>query len=93
MKRDFTGQLNKIVSFLEYDLSPAVLDKIEQATSFSRMKTDQFSNHQEITQLEGFFRKGEIGSWKDQFSVSQSDAFDQLYQTRMQGSGLDFDFE
>lgn len=36
---------------------------------------------------------GEIGSWKDRFTVAQSEAFDRLYKQRMAGSGLEFDFE
>jgi len=36
---------------------------------------------------------GEIGSWKDRFTVSQSEAFDRIYKQRMAGSGLEFDFE
>lgn len=93
LKRDFDGELRKIAAYLGYELSEEVIDKIKDATSFSRMKTDRFSNHQEITQLEEFFRKGEIGSWKDQFTVAQSEAFDRLYAERMQGTGLDFEFE
>lgn len=93
MKRDFDGQLRRIVSYLGYDLSEAVIDKIKVATSFAQMKSAQFSNHKEIPQLDQFFRKGEIGSWKDQFTVAQSEAFDQLYRERMTGTGLDFAFE
>lgn len=93
MKRDFDGQLRRIASYLGYQLSEEVIDRIKTATSFSRMKTEQFSNHREIPQLEGFFRKGEIGSWKDQFTVAQSEAFDRLYRERMNGAGLDFEFE
>lgn len=38
-------------------------------------------------------RRGEIGSWKDRFTVAQSEAFDKLCRQRMAGSGLEFDFE
>lgn len=93
LKRDFDGELRKIANYLGYELGEDVIDRITDATSFSRMKSDRFSNHQEITQLEGFFRKGEIGSWKDQFTVAQSEAFDRLYAERMRGTGLEFDFE
>lgn len=93
MKRDFDGQLRAIAAYLGHELSEEVIDKIKLATSFSRMKTEQFSNHKEIPQLEEFFRKGEIGSWKDQFTVAQSEAFDRLYRVRMDGTGLVFEFE
>lgn len=93
MKRDFDAQLLAIAAYLGYALSEEVIDRIKLATSFSKMKTEQFSNHKEIAQLEGFFRKGEIGSWKDQFTVAQSEAFDRFYRERMAGTGLDFEFE
>ncbi len=93
MKRDFDTQLRRIASYLDHDLSEEVIEKINMATSFTRMKSDRFSNHKEIPQLEDFFRKGGIGSWKDQFTVAQSDAFDQIYRERMAGTGLDIEFE
>ena len=66
---------------------------IEKKTSFERMKSDRFSNLKEIAQLEDFFRKGEIGSWKGQFTVAQSEYFDLVYEKRILDSGLDFEFE
>ena len=56
------------------------------------MKRDSFSDHQEIAELEGFFREGRVGSWKEQFTVAQSERFDRIYAERMAGSGLDFVF-
>lgn len=93
MKRDFDRQFWRILIFLGYDLTEEVAAKIKKASSFSQMKNAEFSNHQEISQLEGFFRKGQAGSWKDQFTAAQNEAFDRLYEERMAGTGLDFDFE
>jgi hypothetical protein len=92
MKRDFDGELRKIIDFLDYDLTQEVVARIKEATSFSHMKKAEFSNHQEITDLEDFFRKGQIGSWREVFTAEQSEAFDRVYQERMQGTGLDFFF-
>jgi hypothetical protein len=70
-----------------------LLARIKTATSFETMKKEKFSSHPEIEELKHFFRKGEIGSWKDQFTVAQSELFDRLYAERMAGTGLSFDFE
>ena len=90
---DFDASLQRLLDFLGYQYTEEVIEVIKQKSSFDYMKRAQFSNHQEITQLEGFFRKGQIGSWKERFSVAQSEAFDRHYQQRMAGSGLDFCFE
>ena len=56
------------------------------------MQTTEFSNMHEIREFNGFFRRGQIGSWREQFTPAQSAAFDELYAERMAGTGLDFEF-
>lgn len=93
LKRDFAGELRTIADYLGRDLPDQVFARIERAATFSEMKSSWFSGHREITDFEGFFRKGEVGSWKEQFTVAQSEAFDRIYRERMAGTGLDFSFE
>jgi hypothetical protein len=93
LKRRFDEALGEISRFLECPLTPEVLGEIREQTSFANMKADEFSNLKEIEELGGFFRRGEIGSWKDQFSVAQSEWFDDIYTERMKGTGLEFEFE
>jgi uncharacterized protein YdeI (YjbR/CyaY-like superfamily) len=45
----------------------------------------------EIKEFHSFFRKGKVRSWQEQFTKEQSIVFDQFYQAKMKGSGLDFD--
>ena len=40
-----------------------------------------------------FLLSGKVGRWKNYFTVAQSDAFDMIYKEKLQGTGLDFDFE
>jgi hypothetical protein len=91
--RDFAGEVERLGRFLDHPLSPALLDKIARKTGFDEMVGTEFSNMHEIEEFGEFFRKGSVGSWKEQFTPSQSDAFDELYRRRMAGSGLDFDFD
>jgi hypothetical protein len=93
LKRDFGGQLDRLIAFIGKDISPAVRDDIIKASSFEEMKQSEFTVHAEIPQFEQFFRKGEIGSWKDRFTVAQSEAFDRICAERLAGSGLEFDYE
>jgi hypothetical protein len=56
------------------------------------MQQEDFSNMHEIEELSGFFRKGQVGSWREQFSAAQNDFFNKLYNERMRGTNLEFDF-
>ena len=93
LKMHFDSELEKLAAFLEYPLTDEIVDKIKRKTSFDHMKNDSFSNLKEISQLESFYRKGQIGSWKDQFTVAQNEHFDKIYAERMKDTGLDFLFE
>ena len=90
--RDFPAQVTRLAAFLGRSLEPETVDAIRRKTSFLKMRDTDFSNMHEIREFDGFFRKGQIGSWTDRFTSAQSAAFDELYSRRMTGSGLDFDF-
>lgn len=93
LKRDFHQQLVRIAGFLGRKLSDELVAKIAAATSFQQMQRTPFSSHTQIADFEGFFRKGEIGSWKERFTVAQSELFDRIYRERTQSTGLDFAFD
>jgi len=89
---DFINQVDRLARFLDHPLPPNVLGTIREKTSFREMQTTEFSNMHEIREFNGFFRRGQIGSWREQFTPAQSAAFDELYAERMAGTGLDFEF-
>ncbi len=90
---DFRGTLGKLLGFLDFDYPDEVISAICEKSAFDYMKRAEFTNHQQISEMEGFFRSGRIGSWKSQFSDAQSREFDRVYAQRMAGTGLDFVFE
>jgi len=85
----FTQELERIVAFLDYRLDDEALQRIAAMATFDSMKKERFSNMHEIEEFGGFFRKGKIGSWREQFSAKQSRDFDLLYAEKTAGSGLD----
>lgn len=40
-----------------------------------------------------FMRKGQVGDWRNYFSLAQSDFFDALYADKTTDCALDFKFE
>ncbi len=93
LRRRFEPTLLGLADFLGYVLDEPTLARIRERSTFQAMTADPFSNMHEIKEFNQFFRKGTVGSWKDRFTVAQSEAFDAVYARRMEGSGLAFEFE
>jgi hypothetical protein len=85
--------LHKIAEFLGLKLSCEKLEDIEEKIGFSEMQKNEFSALKDVKEFNKFFRKGQIGSWKEYFTVAQNEKFNQIYEARMRDSGLDFLFE
>ncbi|XP_069170151.1 sulfotransferase 1A1 isoform X3 [Procambarus clarkii] len=73
LKADIKKELGTLNEFLGTNLSQQQLENVAQHTSFSSMKArsekDAANYHQGAQRREGaFFRKGEIGDWKNHFS-------------------------
>jgi hypothetical protein len=93
LRRNLGGEIRKIARYLGYALDDETVSRIREKTLFQNMKQDDFSDMHEILEFHGFFRKGEIGSWKEQFTIAQNEQFDRLYRKRMRSSGLSFEWE
>ena len=93
LKANLEAEIKKIARFLGYPMPMELLATIREKTSFRNMQQEDFSNMHEIEELGGFFRKGQVGSWRDQFTIAQSEFFNKLYAERMRGTGLEFDYE
>ncbi|XP_053871088.1 sulfotransferase 1B1-like isoform X1 [Malaclemys terrapin pileata] len=96
MKEDPAREIRRVMDFLEVELPPQVLEKIVQQTSFQIMKENPMANYSSVPStildqtVSPFMRKGQVGDWKNHFTVAQSKVFDAHYQRRMQGTGLHF---
>nr|XP_006815306.1 PREDICTED: sulfotransferase family cytosolic 1B member 1-like [Saccoglossus kowalevskii] len=88
MKKDPRLATVKIANYLNRNLSDEVIDKITEYCSFKKMKKHVTNENNEGN----YMRKGVIGDWKKHFTVAENEAFEKIYNERMEGSGLKFDW-
>ncbi|CAG5131139.1 unnamed protein product [Candidula unifasciata] len=93
MKEDPVAEIDRLCKFLN---QPTTLSgQIAEVTQFSRMKSElgrtkmsiQGSNHFK-NGPDDILRKGIVGDWKNWFTVSQSEAFNELFENKMAKSKL-----
>ncbi|XP_063791370.1 sulfotransferase 1B1-like [Pseudophryne corroboree] len=98
MLEDPKREIKKVTKFLGKDFSDEVLEKICLHTSFKAMKENPATNYTMISStimdqaVSPFMRKGICGDWKNHFTVSQSERFDEYYRREMSGTDLSFRF-
>ena len=77
MKRDLSGAVSQIASFMGVELSHDVLAEIVRLSNFEVMKDDKTANHTWDAALKQesapkLMRKGIVGDWKNFLSAEQS---------------------
>ncbi|XP_072265379.1 sulfotransferase 6B1-like [Pyxicephalus adspersus] len=86
MKTDFPTQLKKISEFMRLPLTNEQLCTVESRTSFTSMKEKSEDTHGKLG--DAFFRKGQIGDWKNIFTEEQSKEVDEKFQQHLAGTKL-----
>ncbi|XP_038071119.1 amine sulfotransferase-like [Patiria miniata] len=105
LHKDLKGSIRTVAKHVGKDLSDDVIDRITERVSFGGMKStyDKFKDvygEAEALQMTNKFgedtvylRKGKVGNWRNTFTEEQSALFDKMYALRMDGTGLEFDFD
>ncbi|XP_053722645.1 sulfotransferase family 5A, member 1 [Synchiropus splendidus] len=99
MSRDLHGSIKKVSSFLQRHLLDEEVRNCVRHSRFSSMKDNKMTNY---TLIDGqimdhkkgcFMRKGEVGDWKNHFSEDQTQHFDSVMKSKMEGCSLEFIWE
>ncbi len=90
LQQDNGATVARIAAHLGVELTDELLQKVQAESAFSTMQTlnSKASDPHGAT----FYRKGEIGDWRNHFSQEQSQEFDRVYAEKLAGLGLTFDF-
>lgn len=86
----------KMARFLGKDLNSEAVERIVNWGQFDNLRKTMSINTKlykamdmKVTQ---FFRKGEVGDWKNYFSEAQSDEIDRMFSEQLSGRGLYFKY-
>ncbi|KAG7266925.1 hypothetical protein CRUP_017986 [Coryphaenoides rupestris] len=95
MIEDTGREIDKLCSFLGSTSTPEERKHIRDVAHFDNMKKDKMANY---TVFDGimdfsvspFMRKGKVGDWKNHFTVTQNEQFDEDYKEKMKNTTLQF---
>ncbi|XP_066300445.1 amine sulfotransferase-like [Branchiostoma lanceolatum] len=91
MNKDLNSAVRKIMTFLDVSLDDVTLSSIVESCTFDSLKAVWTESR--IVAKPILARKGMVGDWKNTFTAAQSKAYDAKYRERLEGTGLQFDFE
>lgn len=97
LKENGFYEIKKIVKFLGVPDNNELCAAIHEKCQFKNMVKDKEYSPQDAEKTfkgnYSFYRKGEVGDWKNYFTVAMSEEFDRKYNERMKNSKLKFRYE
>ncbi|XP_039620762.1 sulfotransferase 1C2-like isoform X1 [Polypterus senegalus] len=94
--QDPMQEVERVARFLGHTLDKGTIQEIVKHTSFNMMKDNPMTNFSKMptcivnVSISPFMRKGQVGDWKNHFTVAQDERFEEEYRRRMAGTSLRF---
>uniref|UniRef100_A0A8C4TLT6 Sulfotransferase n=1 Tax=Erpetoichthys calabaricus TaxID=27687 RepID=A0A8C4TLT6_ERPCA len=94
--QDPTREVERVARFLGHTLDKGTIQEIVKHTSFDMMKDNPMTNYSRMptcivdVSISPFMRKGQVGDWKNHFTVAQNKRFKEEYMRRMAKTSLRF---
>ncbi|XP_063048178.1 sulfotransferase 6B1-like [Engraulis encrasicolus] len=86
LKEDLRGGIRRVAEHFGFGLCNDTIESIAKESTFSAMKECSRDSHGQMGNV--FFRKGEIGDWKNHFSQAQSEQMDGAFEKHLAGTKL-----
>ncbi|XP_060069966.1 sulfotransferase 1C2-like [Ylistrum balloti] len=103
LKQDLFHNITKMASFLGVTHDKSFLEEVTERCTFKTMvktimqeiKPQEQEYIKKVSEEKKLpiYRKGEVGDWKNHFTVAQNETFDRLYEEQMRDSKFKFRFE
>ncbi|XP_039620773.1 sulfotransferase 1C4-like [Polypterus senegalus] len=94
--QDPMREVERVAHFLGHTLDKVTIQEIVKHTAFDMMKDNPMTNASIFPtsildlSISPFMRKGQVGDWKNYFTVAQNERFEEEYRRRMAETSLRF---
>ncbi|OWF54960.1 sulfotransferase 1A1-like [Mizuhopecten yessoensis] len=86
LKQNPVAQVQKVAEFLKIQSDTQLVRSIAEKCDFKNMRKAVLNKneaHPSVSDYQLLYRKGQIGDWKNWFTVAQSEEFDELVRQKM----------
>ncbi|XP_055955681.1 sulfotransferase 1B1-like [Patella vulgata] len=93
LKENPIREIRRLSDFLGVERNEDLIESIKDTCKFEAIQ-ERFKGHIQFLEdrNKAIYRKGEVGDWRNWFSVAVNDWFDEIYKSKMAGSNLKFRF-
>ncbi|XP_048730851.2 sulfotransferase 1B1-like [Ostrea edulis] len=103
MKKNPIEETKRLAKFLDVDVNDEIIAEIAEKCSFRKLKEANATvkDHSRLSKLHPnareimmkMYRKGEIGDWKNHFTVAMNEQFDAKFKEEMKDSKIQVQYE